>query len=170
MTDTTIASVFGRRIWDSRGRPTVEVDVQLKGGASGRAIAPAGADLIEHIPRLQTVATTLRQVGHGGEWIEQSLHAAIHFVWAWSDGRSPREALDLVQDVVGPRAYDTLWTLHCRETQTIKKVWAAELEKGMPKDVKLYMSTVHHSDEGEDVVAGIISKALLDSGILEKSD
>jgi len=95
------------------------------------AIAPAGADLIEHIPRLQTVATTLRQVGHGGEWIEQSLHAAIHFVWAWSDGRSPREALDLVQDVVGPRAYDTLWTLHCRETQTIKKVWAAELEKGM---------------------------------------
>ncbi len=95
------------------------------------AIAPAGADLIEHIPRLQTVAETLRRVGKGDAWIEQSLHAAIHFVWAWSDGLIPREALEVVQDVVDPRAYDTLWTLHCRETQTIKKVWAAELEEGM---------------------------------------
>jgi enolase len=38
-----IAGVHGRRIWDSRGRPTVEVDVRLAGGARGRAIAPAGA-------------------------------------------------------------------------------------------------------------------------------
>ncbi len=32
-----------RRVWDSRGRPTVEVDVTIEGGAMGRAIAPAGA-------------------------------------------------------------------------------------------------------------------------------
>ncbi|MFQ5935266.1 MAG: hypothetical protein ACE5LB_02505, partial [Acidiferrobacterales bacterium] len=43
MTATTIANVIGRRVWDSRGRPTVEADVQLKSGVSGRAIAPAGA-------------------------------------------------------------------------------------------------------------------------------
>jgi enolase len=43
MTDTTIASVRGRRLWDSRGRPTVETEVTLRGGASGRAMAPAGA-------------------------------------------------------------------------------------------------------------------------------
>jgi enolase len=43
MTDTTIASVRGRRLWDSRGRPTVEAEVTLRGGAHGRAIAPAGA-------------------------------------------------------------------------------------------------------------------------------
>jgi len=43
MSDTTIADVIGRRVWDSRGRPTVEVDVVLQGGAVGRAIAPAGA-------------------------------------------------------------------------------------------------------------------------------
>ena len=43
MTDTRIASVHGRRVWDSRGRPTVEVEVALAGGATGRAIAPAGA-------------------------------------------------------------------------------------------------------------------------------
>ena len=43
MTDTTIAFVHGRRVWDSRGRPTVEADVMLECGAVGRAIAPAGA-------------------------------------------------------------------------------------------------------------------------------
>lgn len=43
MTNTTIAAVRGRRIWDSRGRPTVEAEVTLAGGATGRAIAPAGA-------------------------------------------------------------------------------------------------------------------------------
>lgn len=43
MTGTRIRSVYGRRVWDSRGRPTVEVDVELSGGAIGRAIAPAGA-------------------------------------------------------------------------------------------------------------------------------
>jgi enolase 1/2/3 len=40
---TTIAEVRGRRVWDSRGRPTVEAEVFLHGGAVGRAIAPAGA-------------------------------------------------------------------------------------------------------------------------------
>lgn len=45
MSDTRISSVRGRRVWDSRGRPTVEVDVALKGGAFGRAIAPAGASM-----------------------------------------------------------------------------------------------------------------------------
>jgi len=45
MTDTRIAGVRGRRVWDSRGRPTVEVDVALKSGATGRAIAPAGASM-----------------------------------------------------------------------------------------------------------------------------
>ncbi|HEX3573581.1 MAG TPA: phosphopyruvate hydratase [Rhodopila sp.] len=43
MTETSIAYVHARRVWDSRGRPTVEVDVLLEGGAVGRAIAPAGA-------------------------------------------------------------------------------------------------------------------------------
>jgi enolase len=40
---SAIVEVRGRRVWDSRGRPTVEAEVVLKGGASGRAIAPAGA-------------------------------------------------------------------------------------------------------------------------------
>ena len=43
MTSTTILSLKGRRVWDSRGRPTVEAEIVLEGGAIGRAIAPAGA-------------------------------------------------------------------------------------------------------------------------------
>jgi len=39
----TIQSVQGREILDSRGNPTVEVDVVLEGGASGRAAVPSGA-------------------------------------------------------------------------------------------------------------------------------
>ena len=38
-----ILSIRGRRVWDSRGRPTVEAEVRLAAGAIGRAIAPAGA-------------------------------------------------------------------------------------------------------------------------------
>lgn len=38
-----IEQVIGRRVWDSRGRPTVEVEIRCAGGAVGRAIAPAGA-------------------------------------------------------------------------------------------------------------------------------
>jgi enolase len=40
---TRIARVHGRRVWDSRGRPTVEAEVALADGAVGRAICPAGA-------------------------------------------------------------------------------------------------------------------------------
>src|ERR1035437_2363967 len=43
MPDTTIIKTIGRRVWDSRGRATVEAEIHLAGGASGRAIAPAGA-------------------------------------------------------------------------------------------------------------------------------
>jgi len=45
---TSIASVRGRQVWDSRGRPTVEAEVRLAGGATGRAIAPAGASRGAH--------------------------------------------------------------------------------------------------------------------------
>ena len=43
MSDLSIKKVIGRRVWDSRGRPTVEAEVHLANGGMGRAIAPAGA-------------------------------------------------------------------------------------------------------------------------------
>ncbi|MFK7858267.1 MAG: phosphopyruvate hydratase [Granulosicoccus sp.] len=41
--NTQIDEIRARRIWDSRGRPTIEVDVRLKNGKRGRGVAPAGA-------------------------------------------------------------------------------------------------------------------------------
>ena len=41
-----IKNVYSRRIWDSRGRPTVEVEVVTESNASGRGIAPAGASRV----------------------------------------------------------------------------------------------------------------------------
>ncbi len=43
LASSRIARVVGRRLWDSRGRPTVEAEVQLVSGSVGRALAPAGA-------------------------------------------------------------------------------------------------------------------------------
>ena len=43
MNDHEIRTIHARRLWDSRGRPTVEAEVTLHDGAVGRAIVPAGA-------------------------------------------------------------------------------------------------------------------------------
>ena len=45
---TTIVEIRGREVIDSRGNPTVEVDVYLEGGAVGRAAVPSGASTGEH--------------------------------------------------------------------------------------------------------------------------
>ncbi|MEW6750556.1 MAG: phosphopyruvate hydratase [Candidatus Latescibacterota bacterium] len=44
----TIETITAREILDSRGNPTVEVDVRLDGGAAGRAAVPSGASTGEH--------------------------------------------------------------------------------------------------------------------------
>src|SRR6266480_4474173 len=48
MSKTSIRNIIGREILDSRGNPTIEVDVRLKGGALGRAAIPSGASTGEH--------------------------------------------------------------------------------------------------------------------------
>src|ERR1700749_4533274 len=45
---TEIIDIVGREILDSRGNPTVEVDVVLEDGASGRAAVPSGASTGAH--------------------------------------------------------------------------------------------------------------------------
>src|ERR1043165_5154189 len=48
MANTSVQSILGREILDSRGNPTVEVDVVLEGGARGRAAVPSGASTGAH--------------------------------------------------------------------------------------------------------------------------
>jgi enolase len=64
-----IVGVRGRQIFDSRGNPTVEVDVELKSGARGRAAVPSGASTGEH------EAVELRDGGgaYGGKAVLQAV-------------------------------------------------------------------------------------------------
>src|SRR5580692_2941345 len=45
---TAIVDIIGREILDSRGNPTVEVDVELEDGSKGRAAVPSGASTGKH--------------------------------------------------------------------------------------------------------------------------
>src|SRR2546426_2609605 len=48
MSKTSIRYIIAREILDSRGNPTIEVDVRVEGGALGRAAIPSGASTGEH--------------------------------------------------------------------------------------------------------------------------
>ncbi|HTR99621.1 MAG TPA: phosphopyruvate hydratase, partial [Bacteroidota bacterium] len=45
---TEITDIVAREILDSRGNPTIEVDVTLENGVRGRAAVPSGASTGEH--------------------------------------------------------------------------------------------------------------------------
>jgi len=68
---TAIIDITGREILDSRGNPTVEVDVRLEGGAFGRAAVPSGASTGAH------EAVELRDGGkrYGGKGVEKAVAA-----------------------------------------------------------------------------------------------
>src|SRR5688500_83483 len=64
-----IEHVVGREVLDSRGNPTVEVEVFLSSGASGRALVPSGASTGEF------EAVELRDGGerYGGKGVQQAV-------------------------------------------------------------------------------------------------
>jgi enolase len=68
---TALATIVGREILDSRGNPTVEVDVVLENGAFGRAAVPSGASTGAHEAR------ELRDGGarYGGKGVRKAVEA-----------------------------------------------------------------------------------------------
>jgi enolase len=93
-----IVHIAGREILDSRGNPTVEVDVVLASGASGRAAVPSGASTGEH------EAVELRDGGdrYGGKGVETAVGFVNGEIAAVLDGFDAldqrgidRELLDL---------------------------------------------------------------------------
>jgi enolase len=68
---TAIIDITGREILDSRGNPTVEVDVRLEDGSFGRAAVPSGASTGAH------EAVELRDGGkrYGGKGVEKAVAA-----------------------------------------------------------------------------------------------
>ena len=82
-----IASVHARQIFDSRGNPTIEVDVRLRSGAFGRAAVPSGASTGEH------EAVELRDGGpaYGGKSV---LKAVAHVDGEIADAVTGLDAAD----------------------------------------------------------------------------
>ncbi|MFY8099581.1 MAG: phosphopyruvate hydratase, partial [Allorhizobium sp.] len=68
---TAITDIIGREILDSRGNPTVEVDVYLEDGSMGRAAVPSGASTGAH------EAVELRDGGkrYLGKGVEKAVEA-----------------------------------------------------------------------------------------------
>src|SRR5947207_4375466 len=68
---TAIVDITAREILDSRGNPTVEVDVRLEDGSFGRAAVPSGASTGAH------EAVELRDGGkrYGGKGVENAVAA-----------------------------------------------------------------------------------------------
>ncbi|HEY7136984.1 MAG TPA: phosphopyruvate hydratase [Acidimicrobiia bacterium] len=84
---STIVDVDGREILDSRGNPTVEVEVELVTGARGRAAVPSGASTGAH------EAHELRDGGdrYGGKGVQ---HAVAHVTGEIADAVTGLDALD----------------------------------------------------------------------------
>src|SRR5262245_34792475 len=70
----SVSDVRARQVLDSRGNPTVEVDVVLDGGARGRAIVPSGASTGTH------EALELRD--GGDRWLGKGVAKAVEHVRA----------------------------------------------------------------------------------------
>lgn len=71
--EPSIESVHARQILDSRGRPTVEVDVRLTDGALGRASVPSGASTGTH-------EAHERRDGDPGDYAGLGVHGAVNAV------------------------------------------------------------------------------------------
>ena len=90
---SAIVSIHGREILDSRGNPTVEVDVTLESGAKGRAAVPSGASTGAH------EAVELRDGDkgrYGGKGVRKAVDAVNGEIFDAVSGLEAREqeALD----------------------------------------------------------------------------
>ncbi|MET3901023.1 enolase [Devosia sp. UYZn731] len=91
MTDSSIRAVRARRIWDSRGRPTIEAEIELADGSVGRGLAPAGAS------RGSREALDLRDGGTllGGFGVAQALAGIAREIAPALLGRDARDQAGL---------------------------------------------------------------------------
>ncbi len=91
-----IASVHARQILDSRGNPTVEVDVRLESGALGRAAVPSGASTGAH------EAVELRDGGaeYGGKGVGRAVANVNGEIAGALDGLDPAEQREIDETLI----------------------------------------------------------------------
>src|SRR2546423_14604255 len=89
MSSTTISHIQAREILDSRGNPTVEVDVRVESGAFGRAAVPSGGRTGEHEALEMRDGDKGRFAGKGGRKALANVNHKIFPVLKGFDAREP---------------------------------------------------------------------------------
>src|SRR5690606_34925392 len=82
---SAIIDIVGREILDSRGNPTVEVDVTLESGAFGRAAVPSGASTGAHEASELRDGDKKRYGGKGVKKAVQAVNGELHAALAGLD-------------------------------------------------------------------------------------
>ncbi|MFN9542741.1 MAG: phosphopyruvate hydratase, partial [Alphaproteobacteria bacterium] len=93
---TAIIDIRGREILDSRGNPTVEVEIELENGSVGRAAVPSGASTDAH------EAVEKRDGGkrYGGKGVEQAVAAVNGEIFDAIAGMEAEEQLHIDRTLI----------------------------------------------------------------------
>src|SRR6478672_8229785 len=95
--DSAISEVRAREVLDSRGNPTVEVEVYLAGGARGRAIVPSGASTGAH------EAVELRdgdKSRYGGKGVQKAIANVEGEIFDALSGMDPTEQVKIDETMI----------------------------------------------------------------------
>ncbi len=95
---TAIVDIIGREILDSRGNPTIEVDVVLEDGSMGRAAVPSGASTGAH------EAVELRDGDkgrYGGKGVQQAVDAVNGEIFDAIGGMDAEEQVQIDETMIG---------------------------------------------------------------------
>jgi enolase len=94
---SAIQDVSAREILDSRGNPTIEVDVMLESGVAGRAAVPSGASTGEH------EAHELRDRDgsrYGGKGVRGAVRSVIETIAPLLRGRDPADQIEIDRGLI----------------------------------------------------------------------
>ncbi len=95
---TAIVDIIGREILDSRGNPTIEVDVVLEDGSMGRAAVPSGASTGAH------EAVELRdgdKKRYGGKGVQKAVEAVNGEIFDAIGGMDAEEQVQIDETMIG---------------------------------------------------------------------
>ncbi len=100
---TEIVDIIAREILDSRGNPTVEVDVILEDGSFGRAAVPSGASTGAHEASEKRDGDKERYLGKGVEQAVESVNGEIYDALAGVDAEDQRRVDSLLIELDGTK-------------------------------------------------------------------
>jgi enolase len=98
---TAIIDIIGREILDSRGNPTVEVDVLLESGAHGRAMVPSGASTGAHEAVEKRDGDKSRYLGKGVLGAVEAVNGEIFQTLSGFDALDQRQIDDILIELDG---------------------------------------------------------------------